>query len=225
MLIPSIDLQGGRIVQLEQGERLVYASNDVDGWLARFARAPVVQVIDLDAAMDRGHNRQLVRRICRERACQVGGGIRTVDQAREVVASGARRIILGSALYAGNDADVRRAAVVADALGPETIVAAVDARAGHVVTRGWRKALALTPVEAVRRLEPFAGAFLYTHVDGEGLLGGLDLTSVSRVHRATSRALMAAGGIRDHREVDALDALGIDAVVGMAIYRGLMTVD
>jgi phosphoribosylformimino-5-aminoimidazole carboxamide ribotide isomerase len=225
MLIPSIDLQEGRVVQLEQGERLAYATNDLDGWLARFSRAPVVQVIDLDAAMDCGDNRELVRRICRERACQVGGGIRSVDRAREILACGARRVILGSALYDGDGADVRQAEAFADALGPEAIVGAVDSRAGRIVTHGWRRSLALTPVAAVRHLEPFVGAFLYTHVDGEGLLGGLNLTTVERVHRATRRALMAAGGIRDHREVDTLDALGIDAVVGMAIYRGLMTID
>jgi phosphoribosylformimino-5-aminoimidazole carboxamide ribotide isomerase len=225
MLIPSIDLQAGRVVQLEQGERLAYATNDLAGWLVRFSRAPVVQVIDLDAAMGSGNNGELVRRICRERSCQVGGGIRSVDQARELLACGARRVILGSALYAGNDADVYRAATFADALGPDALVGAVDSRGGRVVTHGWRRSIALTPVDAVRRLEPFVGAFLYTHVDGEGLLGGLHLRSVARVHRATSRVLMAAGGIRDHHEVDSLHALGIDAVVGMAIYRGLMTVD
>jgi phosphoribosylformimino-5-aminoimidazole carboxamide ribotide isomerase len=225
MLIPSIDLQAGRVVQLEQGERLAYATNDLDGWLARFSRAPVVQVIDLDAAMDCGDNHELVRRICRERVCQVGGGIRTVDRAREILACGARRVILGSALYTGNDADVRQAQAFAEAFGHEALVGAVDSRAGRVVTHGWRRSLALTPTEAVRLLEPFVGAFLYTHVDGEGLLGGVNLTTVASVLRATSRALMAAGGIRDHREVDALHALGIDAVVGMAIYRGLMTID
>jgi phosphoribosylformimino-5-aminoimidazole carboxamide ribotide isomerase len=225
MLIPSIDLQAGRVVQLEQGERLAYATNDLDGWLARFSRAPIVQVIDLDAAMDCGDNHELVRRICRERVCQVGGGIRTVDRAREILACGARRVILGSALYTGNDADVRQAQAFAEAFGHEALVGAVDSRAGRVVTHGWRRSLALTPTEAVRLLEPFVGAFLYTHVDGEGLLGGVNLTTVASVLRATSRALMAAGGIRDHREVDALHALGIDAVVGMAIYRGLMTID
>lgn len=225
MLIPSIDLQAGRVVQLEQGERLAYATNDLDGWLARFSRAPIVQVIDLDAAMDCGDNHELVRRICRERVCQVGGGIRTVDRAREILACGARRVILGSALYTGDDADVRQAQAFAEAFGHEALVGAVDSRAGRVVTHGWRRSLALTPTEAVRLLEPFVGAFLYTHVDGEGLLGGVNLTTVASVLRATSRALMAAGGIRDHREVDALHALGIDAVVGMAIYRGLMTID
>lgn len=225
MLIPSIDLQAGRVVQLEQGERLAYATNDLDGWLARFSRAPIVQVIDLDAAMDCGDNHELVRRICRERVCQVGGGIRTVDRAREILACGARRVILGSALYTGNDADVRQAQAFAEAFGHEALVGAVDSRAGRVVTHGWRRSLALTPTEAVRLLEPFVGAFLYTHVDGEGLLGGVNLTTVASVLRATSRALMAAGGIRDHREVDALHALGIDAVVGMAIYCGLMTID
>ena len=125
MLIPSIDLQGGRVVQLEQGERLAYATNDLAGWLVRFSKAPVVQVIDLDAAMGSGDNGELVRRICRERPCQVGGGISSIDQARDLLACGARRVILGSALYAENDADVQRAAAFADALGPDALVGAV----------------------------------------------------------------------------------------------------
>lgn len=225
MLIPSIDLQNGRVVQLEQGERLAYATDDLDGWLARFASAPVVQVIDLDAAMGAGENRGLVRRICRQRTCQVGGGIRSVEAARDLLEAGARRVILGSVLYSETGVDGKRAESFSTALGLDALIGAVDSRANQVVIHGWRTTLPLTPAEAVQRLAPFVGTFLYTHVDGEGLLGGLNVQAVLAVKQATTRSLIAAGGIRHQDEVDALHTLGIDAVVGMAIYRGLMTID
>jgi phosphoribosylformimino-5-aminoimidazole carboxamide ribotide isomerase len=225
MLIPSIDLQNGKVVQLQQGERLVYATDDLDGWLTRFAPAPVVQVIDLDAAMGVGENRALVRRICRQRACQVGGGIRSIDTARELLQHGAERVIVGSVLFTDSGVDTARAEAFSTALGPDALIGAVDSRGGQVVIHGWRTPLPVTPVQAVRELEPFVGAFLYTHVDGEGLLGGLNISSVLTLRQVTARRLVAAGGIRSRDEVNALHALGIDAVVGMAIYRGLMTID
>jgi phosphoribosylformimino-5-aminoimidazole carboxamide ribotide isomerase len=225
MLIPSIDLQNGKVVQLQQGERLVYATDDLDGWLTRFAPAPVVQVIDLDAAMGVGENRALVRRICRQRACQVGGGIRSIDTARELLQHGAERVIVGSVLFTDSGVDTVRAEAFSTALGPDALIGAVDSRGGQVVIHGWRTPLPVTPVQAVRELEPFVGAFLYTHVDGEGLLGGLNISSVLTLRQVTARRLVAAGGIRSRDEVNALHALGIDAVVGMAIYRGLMTID
>ena len=225
MLIPSIDLQNGKVVQLQQGERLVYATDDLDGWLTRLAPAPVVQVIDLDAAMGVGENRDLVRRICRQRACQVGGGIRSIDAARELLRHGAERVIVGSVLFTDSGVDFARAEAFSTALGPDAVIGAVDSRGGQVVIHGWRTPLPVTPVQAVRELEPFVGAFLYTHVDGEGLLGGLNMSSVLTLRQATARRVVAAGGIRSRDEVNALHALGIDAVVGMAIYRGLMTID
>ena len=225
MLIPSIDLQGGRVVQLEQGERLAYATDDLDGWLTRFASSPLIQVIDLDAAMGSGENARLVRRICAERPCQVGGGIRTIEAARETLAAGARRVILGSVLYGKTGVDAGRAAAFAEAFGLDALIAAVDSRTNQVVIHGWRTPLPLSPVEAVRQLDPYVGSYLYTHVDGEGLLKGLNMTAVRAVKDATTHALIAAGGIRSREEVETLHALGIDAVVGMAIYRGLMAVD
>jgi phosphoribosylformimino-5-aminoimidazole carboxamide ribotide isomerase len=222
MLIPSIDLQGGRVVQLEQGERRVFATDDLDGWVRRFSTYPLVQVVDLDAAMGQGDNLALVRRLCSRIPCQVGGGVRSAEDARALLVAGARRVIVGSAFFDehGPRADV--AAAFAEALGDESIVAAVDSRGGQVVIRGWTQSLPVTAIEAVAALEPHAGAFLYTHVDAEGLLGGTNLDAIHAVQRATRRPIIAAGGIRTMAEVDALDADGIDAVVGMAIYRGLI---
>ena len=222
MLIPSIDLMGGRIVQLEQGERLALESDDLDGWIARFARFPIVQIIDLDAAMGQGSNAAIVRRLCAELPCQVGGGVRTPDRASQLVAEGAVRVIAGSSLFSADGVDVQKAATFADAIGVERFVAAVDARSGHVVIHGWKTTLPIAPADAARALDPYAGAFLYTHVDTEGLLKGIDLEAVRTVASATTRRVIAAGGIRSQREIDELDAIGIDAVVGMAVYRGLI---
>ncbi len=222
MVIPSIDLQNGRVVQLVQGERLAIASDDLDGWIRKFRPFPVVQVIDLDAAMGRGTNEALVRRICRELTCQVGGGIRTVERARSVLDAGAHLVILGSSLFSSDGVNLAAARVFADELGVEPLIAAVDARGGQVTIHGWTTTVPVTAVEAVASLSPFVGGILYTHVDTEGTMTGLDMSAVKAVHDATDRRVIAAGGIRALPEIEQLDALGIDAVVGMAIYTGAL---
>ena len=220
MLIPSIDLQGGRIVQLVQGEKLALATDAIDEWIARCQGWPKVQLIDLDAAKGTGQNGQLVARICQRLPCRVGGGIRSVERALEVLALGATHVILGSALFRNDAVDTEFAGRLAEGIGPERLIAAVDSKSGRVVVHGWRTAVPLTAVEAIRTLEPFVGAFLYTHVDREGLLQGTDVEAIARVRAATSREVIAAGGITTQEEIDRLDRLGVDAVVGMALYTG-----
>lgn len=220
MLIPSIDLQGGRIVQLVQGERLAIESAAIDEWIDRFRGWPKVQLIDLDAAKGEGENRALVARICAELPCRVGGGIRSVERARDVLDLGATHVIIGSALFQDGRVDMGLAARLEQAVGRDRLIAAVDSREGHVVIHGWRTRLPLTAAEAVRQLEPFVGSFLYTHVDREGLMQGTDLGAIEAVRAATTRPIIAAGGITTMEEVDRLDRLGIDAVVGMALYTG-----
>jgi phosphoribosylformimino-5-aminoimidazole carboxamide ribotide isomerase len=222
MLIPSIDLQGGAVVQLVQGECLAIRDDDVFRWVRRFERFPKVQVIDLDAAMGTGDNLAIVRQIAGALSCRVGGGIRTVERAHEVLSAGAQQIIAGSALFKNGQPDLAFARTLSDAVGRDRVIAAVDSRNGHVVIHGWKTELALTAADAVRALEPFCDEFLYTHVDTEGLLGGTSFEAVMAVRHATTRRLTAAGGITTQREIDELDALGIDAVVGMAIYTGAL---
>lgn len=224
MLIPAIDLQGGRVVQLVQGERLAYASTDVDGWADRFAGFPIVHVVDLDAALGTGDNRALVARLARRLACRVGGGVRTIARAREVLDLGARQVLVGSALFRDDRPDVEFAAALARAVGAEQVVAAVDARSGRVAVRGWTRTIPLAPADAVRALDPYCGGFLYTHIDTEGLLAGIDVAAVLEVRRATRKAVAAAGGVATEAEVARLDALGVDAVVGMAVYTGRLQV-
>ena len=224
MLIPSIDLQGGAVVQLVQGERLAIKDEDVFRWVRRFAHFPKVQVIDLDAAMDTGDNLALVRQVAGALSCRVGGGIRTAERAQDVLAAGARQIIAGSALFKGGRPDLQFAKALGDAVGRDRVIAAVDSKGGHVVIHGWKTPLPLTAGGAVRALEPYCGELLYTHVDAEGLMGGTNIDAILAVRRATINRVTAAGGITTQKEIDDLHALDIDAVVGMAIYTGRLEV-
>ncbi len=225
MLIPSIDLKGGRVVQLVQGERLAIESDDLDGWVARFSGFPKVQLIDLDAAMGSGTNDTLVRQVAGRLRSRVGGGIRSIERAREVIDYGAVAVIVSSSLFRNGQPDLAFARSLADAVGPERIIAAVDSKGGRVVIRGWTEPVDVTAAEAARALEPYCGEFLYTHVDREGLMSGTDMTAVQAVAQATSRPVTAAGGITTREEIDTLDAAGIDAVVGMALYTGTLSLN
>ncbi len=220
MLIPSIDLQNNRIVQLVQGEKLALEASEPDVWIERFAPFPRVQLIDLDAAMGRGDNAAFVTRVCARLPCRVGGGIRTVDRARSVLDAGAHAVIASSALFAEGTVNTRFAEELANAIGPERVIASVDSRGGQVVIHGWKTTLPITTAEAVRALEPYCSEFLYTHVDLEGLMRGTDLDAILAVRGATTRRVTAAGGITTWTEIDRLDAEGVDAVVGMAVYTG-----
>ena len=224
MLIPSIDLKGGAVVQLVQGERLAIKDEDVFRWVRRFAHFPKVQVIDLDAAMGTGDNLALVCQVASALSCRVGGGIRTAERAQDVLAAGARQIIAGSALFKGGRPDLQFAKALSDAVGRDRVIAAVDSKGGHVVIHGWKTPLPLTAVDAVRALEPYCGEFLYTHVDAEGLMGGTNIDAILAVRHATTNRVTAAGGITTQKEIDDLHVLDIDAVVGMAIYTGRLEV-
>src|SRR5262245_41038364 len=222
MLIPAIDLKDGAVVQLVQGERLAIRDDDVFRWVKRFERFPKVQVIDLDAAMGTGDNLELVRRIAGRLSCRVGGGVRTIERARDLLEAGATHVIAGSSLFKAGRPDVSFAKAMAEAIGADHLIAAVDSRGGKVVIHGWKTPLPITAVEAVKALEPYCGEFLYTHVDTEGLMQGTNRDAILEVRRATTRRLTAAGGITTQEEIDDLDAEGIDAVVGMAIYTGTL---
>lgn len=220
MLIPSIDLMGGKIVQLVQGRELALASDDCERWIERFRRYPLVQLVDLDAALGTGNNRLLAEEFMRRLPCQVGGGVRTIGDAVRLFEAGARRVVFGSALFHDGCPDREFARSLAAALPREQLTFAIDARDDRIAVRGWRVLLDLTPRQAIRSLEDFCGAFLYTHIATEGRMCGIPLDTVRTLREATSRRLICAGGIRSQAEVAQLDALGVDAVVGMAIYTG-----
>ncbi|HXS75036.1 MAG TPA: HisA/HisF-related TIM barrel protein [Terracidiphilus sp.] len=225
MLIPSIDLMGGRIVQLVQGEKLKLAFDDFEYWIEKFSRYPLVQLIDLDAAMRQGDNSGLVAQIAKRLPVQVGGGVRSVERAREVLDAGAQRVIIGSSLFMEDGAvDVKFAAAMAEGIGTEQIVAGIDTKNGRIAVKGWKAQVALTPDAAIPTLEPYAEAYLYTHVDGEGMMQGFPLDVAARLRKLTTRQLIVAGGIRSQQEIDDLGAIGVDAVAGMAVYTNLLAV-
>lgn len=224
MLIPSIDLRGGQVVQLVQGKRLALAFDDVFAWVERFSGFRRVQLIDLDGALGTGSNDELVRRICARLACRVGGGVRTSARARQLLDAGAAEVIVGSSLFGPGGVDVGFADTLARDVGTERIIAAIDSAGGRVVVRGWQEQTTLSPEDAARALEAFCAEFLYTHVETEGMMEGIDMAAVRSVRAATGRRLSAAGGITTEGEIAELDGIAVDAVVGMAIYTGRLAV-
>ncbi len=225
MLIPSIDLMDGKIVQLVQGRKKALEFDDFEEWIARFAPYPLVQLIDLDAALGNGNNRALLERFTARLSCQVGGGIRSPQEAADLFARGAKRVILGSVLIKKNAIDLGAAAEFAQNFGSERLTFAVDSKGGKVAIKGWRETTSISPAEMMKSLEPYCSAFLYTHIDGEGLMEGIPFDLVRALRAVTVRQLIVAGGVTSTDEVERLHQLGVDAVVGMAIYSGRMKLE
>lgn len=224
MLIPSIDLMGGKIVQLVQGERKALEFGDFDQWIERFSQFPLVQLVDLDAAKGAGNNNDLVRYFAGKLRTQVGGGIRSIARAREVLGFGATKVIVGSALFPEGEIDLDFAGALCGAIGADPLLFSVDAREGRVAVHGWKDSTNITPAEAVHQLQPYCSGFLYTNIDTEGLMQGFPIHALDEIRAATNKKIIAAGGITTMDEVERLDAIGVDAVVGMAIYTGKMKV-
>jgi len=222
VLIPSIDLMGGKIVQLVQGEKKALEFDDFEYWIERFSTFPLVQLIDLYAAMGHGSNRELIAAICKRLPCQTGGGIRDVARASELLALGAKRVIFGSALLQDGAINTALAATAAETLGPQNLTFAIDSRQGKVAIQGWKESTAIDPKDMVRALDPYCSAFLYTHIDTEGTMTGFPIEIAKELASLTKKQMIVAGGIRSRAEVDQLNAIGVDAVVGMAIYTGQM---
>jgi phosphoribosylformimino-5-aminoimidazole carboxamide ribotide isomerase len=214
---------GGKIVQLVQGDKKALDFSNFEDWVTRFSSFPLVQLIDLDAAMGREANASLIEFFVKRLPCQVGGGMRSIESARKMLDAGAQRVILGSTLIQSGAINVPFAKQLATELGPEKLVFAIDARGGKVAIRGWREVTSISPLDMVKALDPFCCAFLYTHIDTEGLMVGLPLEPVRALRQATTQQLIAAGGITTHEEIDQLHQMGVDAVVGMALYTGRLT--
>lgn len=227
MIIPCIDLQDGKAVQLVRGRRRALAVDDVLGLLDRFRDYPILHVIDLDAAMRKGSNAHWIKLICRnaDREVRVGGGIRTVARAKRVVSWGAEKIIVGSAAFKNGEVDHNFLGALAKSVGRKRVIVALDTERGRIVVRGWRERLKLRPGDVIPALEPFCSGFLSTFVDNEGTMKGTDLSWFRTLRRATKLPITAAGGIRTMREVCALEKAGMDAAVGMALYTGKLAAD
>jgi len=225
VLIPCIDLQRGQAVQLVHGRRRALAVADVFGLLRKFGKYPWLHVIDLDAAMGKGENDALVRELCARAKkdfrikVRVGGGIRTVVRAQEIVAWGARQIIVGSAAFHQGEVDTRFLTQLTKKLSRQRILIALDTTRGKITIHGWRKRLSLNAESVMPQLVPFCAGFLCTDVDREGTLSGANLAWFLSLRAATKHPIIAAGGIKTRREISALEKMGIDAAVGMAMYK------
>lgn len=225
MLIPCIDLQQGRAVQLVHGRKRELAIADVLGLLKRFSRYECLHVIDLDAAMRKGQNNRLVRQLCGEASqsyrmkVRVGGGIRTIRRAETLMKLGARQIIIGSAAFRRGSPNLRFLQKLKTGVGKKRIVVALDTAKGHIVIHGWRTPLSFEPRQVFSTLEPYCAGFLCTDVDREGTMRGANLQWFRSLRRATRLPIIAAGGISTVREIRALEKLGMDSAVGMALYK------
>ena len=228
MMIPCIDLQDGRAVQLVHGRERKLAVDDVFGLLDRFGRYPLIHVIDLDAAMRKGSNAKLVCELCaaakkRKMRVRVGGGIRTVAQAARIASWGAEKIIIGSAAFKDGRVNGNFLRRLAGKIGRRRVMVALDTEGGKILVRGWQDKLRLRPDEVIPELEKYASEFLCTYVDAEGTMRGTNLEWFRALRRATRRPITAAGGIRSREEIRALARIKMNAAVGMALYTGKLS--
>lgn len=213
MIIPSIDIMGGETVQLVGGREKALDAGDPRPLAERFGRVGEIAVVDLDAALGRGDNTEQIHALLRLAPCRVGGGIRSVEAARTWLDAGAVKVVLGTAATPE----------VLSQLPSERVVAALDAMHGEVVVEGWQKGTGEGIVARMQALRHLVGGFLVTFVEREGRMGGVDLEQVRALVAAAAPArLTVAGGVTTAAEVAAIDALGADAQVGMALYTGRM---
>jgi phosphoribosylformimino-5-aminoimidazole carboxamide ribotide isomerase len=219
VLIPCIDLMGGQAVQLVRGRRKALDADPFE-MLRKFRGFPAIQVIDLDAAIGGGNNDVILRRLCHRAPCRVGGGVRTVERVRELVALGARKIIIGTAAFDGGGVNHKFLRAARRAAGKKLLMIALDTSRGRVVVKGWRQSTGLRAEDVIPELEPYCSGFLCTYVDKEGMMQGTSLRWFRKLRSVTSLPITAAGGITTREEVEALEKMNIDAAVGMAIYTG-----
>ncbi len=222
MIIPCIDLMDRKVVQLVQGREKKLELPDPLAVLAKFADYPEIQVIDLDAAISgpaASGNAAIVRELCARKPCRVGGGIRSVERAAQVVNEGALKVIVGSSAFTAQGINHEFLRTLAVSIPRERIMIAVDSLGGQVAVHGWRTVLPLNTIDAIKKLEPYCSEFLSTYIDAEGKLQGTSLEHFRSLRAVTNLPITAAGGITTDEEIAALDALGMNAALGMAIYR------
>jgi phosphoribosyl-ATP pyrophosphohydrolase/phosphoribosyl-AMP cyclohydrolase len=232
MVIASIDIKDGKVVQLKQGRDLVLERDDPDALAAEFDKYGEVAVIDLDAALGSGSNDALVKSLLRKCDCRVGGGIKTVERAQELVSLGAKKVIVGSTAFrapgkkgagiAGGEfaVNIEFLKALSSTVGRERVIVAVDARDGKIVVDGWKTETGLDLYEAAKAVEPYAIELLFTCTEREGTLTGIDLDQVKRLRAAVSCLVTVAGGVTTLEEIESIAALGCDVQLGMALYTG-----
>lgn len=220
MIVPCIDLMDGKVVQLVQGREKALEGDSPEEMLRKFAAFGEIQVIDLDAAMGKGSNDELVEFLAVRAACRIGGGVRDLARARKLVDQGARKVIVGTAAFGADGPNTEFLAALHDAIGKERLLIALDSKDGKIVVKGWQEATRFTAEQVLGQIEPFCAGFLCTYVDKEGMMQGTDLDWFRRLRNSTSLEITAAGGITTLEDIRELTRLGIHAAIGMAIYTG-----
>lgn len=211
MIVPSIDLMGGETVQLVGGKTKALSAGDPRPIAEGFGVVGEIAVVDLDAALGRGNNTALIRDLLHRAPCRVGGGIRSVEAALDWLDAGAVSVVLGTMAKPELLRELPR----------DRVIAALDAVDGEVVVEGWTRGTGAGIAERMRELRDLVGGFLVTFVEREGRLGGTNLEAVAALKEAAGPArLTIAGGVTTPEDVAALDRLGADAQVGMALYTG-----
>jgi phosphoribosyl-ATP pyrophosphohydrolase/phosphoribosyl-AMP cyclohydrolase len=223
MIIPSIDLQSGKAVQLKQGRDRVLERDNPVSLACEFARFGEIAVIDLDAALGKGSNQETIRRICRAAPARVGGGIRSLEKAVQIADMGAEKLIFGTRAFMSSGIDHAFLREAVQAFGRDRMMAALDVKNGTIVTRGWRKTTGLDPMQAAKELEPYVSEFLMTCVDREGMMQGTDLALFERLQKETDIAITAAGGVTSLEEIRRLSRKGFNIQLGMALYTGAVS--
>ena len=220
MIIPCIDLMDGKDVQLVQGREKALEGGSPDEMLREFSAFPVIQVIDLDAAIGKGSNEIIVEYIAGQARTRVGGGVRTPEKARRLIDLGVEKVIVGTAAFTSTGPNHAFLRELTAAVPPEAILLALDSKDGRIVVKGWRESLEITAEDVIRQLEPYCAGFLCTYVDKEGMMQGTDLEWFRRLRAATSNEITAAGGVTTYEDVQALRDMDVHAALGMAIYTG-----
>ena len=220
MIIPCIDLMDGKVVQLVQGREKVLEGKSLDEMLEMFSGFPQIQVIDLDAAIGRGSNGDLVAYLARHANIRAGGGVRNIERAQQLLDQGAWRLIVGTAAFSPDGPNHAFLQSLAASIGPERITIALDSKHGKIVVKGWREATNYTALDMIQQLESYCSGFLCTYVDKEGMMQGTDIEWFTSLRNTTSRELIAAGGITTIEDVRALNSKLIHCAIGMSIYTG-----
>jgi len=225
VIIPCIDLMGGKIVQLVQGRDKALERDSPDEMLDLFRGFPQIQVIDLDAAMGRGSNSAMLEYIASRVSVRAGGGVRTVDRAEELIRQGAYKIIVGTAAFGANGPNLPFLTALRDAIGSDRLTVALDSKNGRIVVKGWQESTRWSATDVIKDLEPFCSGFLCTYVDKEGMMQGTDLDWFQTLRAGTAHEIVAAGGITTLDDVRALLSMKIHCAIGMSIYTGRLNLD
>jgi phosphoribosylformimino-5-aminoimidazole carboxamide ribotide isomerase len=220
MIIPCIDLMEGIVVQLVQGRAKALEAGEPTEMLRKFAAFPQIQVIDLDAALGRGSNEESIAQLASRARIRVGGGVRTVDKARDLAKLGVERVIVGTAVFTSDGINHPFLQELVAEIGKEKTLIALDSLHGQIVVKGWRESVNAAAKDVLAELEPYCSGFLCTYVDKEGMMQGTDLEWFRDLRKITAHEITAAGGITTYDDIRALEQMNVHAALGMALYTG-----